>query len=65
MVNLRDKRVGVIGTGASAVQVVSHMAESSKELVAFQRTPPLMKRHENHVTDGALWESNSGLRGPD
>ena len=36
---LVDKRVGVIGTGATAVQCVPHLAASAKELFVFQRTP--------------------------
>ena len=36
---LRDKRVGIIGTGATAVQIVPHLAEWSKELYVFQRDP--------------------------
>jgi len=36
--DLREKRVGVIGTGASAVQFVPEIAERVRELVIFQRT---------------------------
>ncbi len=36
---LSDKRVGIIGTGATAVQVVPHVAASAGELFVFQRTP--------------------------
>jgi cyclohexanone monooxygenase len=35
----RDKRVGIIGTGATAVQCVPHLGASAKELFVFQRTP--------------------------
>ena len=38
--DLRDKRVGVIGTGASAIQIVPELAKTAKELTVFQRTPP-------------------------
>ena len=38
-VDLTDKRVGIIGTGASGVQVVQHAAEVAKQCVVFQRTP--------------------------
>ncbi|KAE9976160.1 hypothetical protein EG327_008209 [Venturia inaequalis] len=37
--DLRGKRVGVIGTGASGVQVVQTIAPVVKELTVFQRTP--------------------------
>ncbi|MCH2330839.1 MAG: NAD(P)/FAD-dependent oxidoreductase, partial [Roseibacillus sp.] len=38
-VDLKDKRVGIIGTGATAVQVVPEIAKVVKELYVFQRTP--------------------------
>ena len=38
-VDLKDKRVGIIGTGATAVQVVPEIAKTVKELFVFQRTP--------------------------
>ena len=37
--DLRGKRVGVIGTGASAVQVIPSIAAVVDRLVVFQRTP--------------------------
>ena len=33
------ERIGVVGTGASAVQIIPHLAESAEELVVFARTP--------------------------
>ena len=39
-VNLRGKRVGVIGTGASAIQFVPELQKEVGELTVFQRTPP-------------------------
>ncbi|HTQ69289.1 MAG TPA: NAD(P)/FAD-dependent oxidoreductase [Solirubrobacteraceae bacterium] len=38
-VSLRDKRVGVIGTGASAIQVIPAIAPEVQHLTVFQRTP--------------------------
>ncbi len=38
-VQLRGKRVGVIGTGASAVQVIPAIAPEVEKLTVFQRTP--------------------------
>lgn len=40
--DLRGKRVAVVGTGASAYQVVPAIADEVEELVLFQRTPPWM-----------------------
>lgn len=37
--DLTDKRVAVIGTGASAIQFIPEIQSQVKELVAFQRTP--------------------------
>ncbi|QUR65843.1 flavin-containing monooxygenase [Mycobacterium spongiae] len=41
-VDLTGKKVAVIGTGASAVQVVPELAKVAQELTVFQRTPPWM-----------------------
>ncbi len=38
-VELTDKRVGVVGTGASGVQVIQTIAGQVKHLTVFQRTP--------------------------
>ena len=38
-VDIKGKRVGVIGTGASAVQVVPNICDEVKSLHVFQRTP--------------------------
>ena len=39
MDKLANKRVAIIGTGATAVQAVPHLAKATKELLVFQRTP--------------------------
>ncbi|MFY9953089.1 flavin-containing monooxygenase [Bradyrhizobium sp.] len=39
MDKLADQRVGIIGTGATSVQCVPHLARACKELYVFQRTP--------------------------
>ncbi|RKU44052.1 hypothetical protein DL546_005847 [Coniochaeta pulveracea] len=39
LVNLRDKRVGFLGTGATAIQALPQLAKSAKEVHVFQRTP--------------------------
>lgn len=38
--SLEGARVGVVGTGASAVQLLPHVARSAAHTVVFQRTPP-------------------------
>ena len=46
-VDLTGKRVAVIGTGASGVQVVPELADIADELTVFQRTPPWMVPKED------------------
>ena len=52
--NLNDKVVGIIGTGASAVQVVPQLAQSAKELYVIQRTPSSIDVRDEGPTD-AEW----------
>jgi cation diffusion facilitator CzcD-associated flavoprotein CzcO len=51
MERLADKRVGIIGTGATAVQCIPHLARSAKELYVFQRTPSAIDERNNHPID--------------
>jgi cyclohexanone monooxygenase len=51
LTGLADKRVGVIGTGATAIQCVPHLARSAKELYVFQRTPSSVDVRANRPTD--------------
>ncbi len=48
---LGDKRVAVIGTGATAVQCVSFLAKYAKHLDVFQRTPSSIDERGNRPTD--------------
>ena len=48
---LADKRVAVIGTGASAIQVVPHLARYAKQLYVVQRTPSSVDERRNAPTD--------------
>jgi cation diffusion facilitator CzcD-associated flavoprotein CzcO len=49
--DLTGKRVGVIGTGASAVQFVPRIAPRTRSLHLYQRTPPwVLPRHDRAVT---------------
>ena len=49
--NLRDKRVAVIGTGATSVQCVPALAESAENLYVFQRTPSSVDVRANEDID--------------
>jgi cyclohexanone monooxygenase len=51
LTGLKDKRVGIIGTGATAVQCVPHLAAAAKELYVFQRTPSSIDVRANRPTD--------------
>jgi cyclohexanone monooxygenase len=48
---LGDKVVGIIGTGATAVQCVPHLAAAAKHLYVFQRTPSSIDVRNNRPTD--------------
>ena len=48
---LADKRVAIIGTGATAVQCVPHLAEGARHLYVFQRTPSSIDVRNNQPTD--------------
>ncbi|MCV7199159.1 flavin-containing monooxygenase [Mycobacterium angelicum] len=48
---LADKRVGVIGTGATAVQCVPHLGAAAQQLYVFQRTPSSVDIRANAATD--------------
>ena len=51
LVGLKGKRVGVIGTGATAVQCVPHLGEHADQLYVFQRTPSSIDVRNNRPTD--------------
>jgi cyclohexanone monooxygenase len=48
---LADKRVAIIGTGATAVQCVPFVARYAKHLTVFQRTPSYIDDRGNRPTD--------------
>jgi cyclohexanone monooxygenase len=51
LTGLADKRVAIIGTGASAVQAIPYLGEWCKELYVVQRTPAAVDDRENEPTD--------------
>ena len=48
---LADKRVALIGTGATAVQAVPHLARACGQLLVFQRTPSSVDARNNAPID--------------
>ena len=57
LIALSDKRVAVVGTGATGLQVVPEVAAYAKELIVFQRTPSTVDVRDNRPTDPE-WASN-------
>lgn len=51
MEDLAERRVGIIGTGATGVQVIPHLARDARELLVFQRTPSSIDVRNNHPID--------------
>jgi len=51
LTKLGDKRVAVIGTGATAIQCVPFVARYAKQLYVFQRTPSSVDLRGNKPTD--------------
>ncbi|OYN77986.1 flavin-containing monooxygenase [Mycolicibacterium sphagni] len=50
---LADKRVALVGTGATGVQLVPHLGRDAKQLFVFQRTPSSVDERANTPTDPA------------
>ncbi|MGI9615459.1 MAG: flavin-containing monooxygenase [Acidimicrobiales bacterium] len=57
LTGLADKKVAIIGTGATAVQCVPHLGEWSEQLYVFQRTPSSIDVRNNRETDPEWAES--------
>ena len=54
--DLAGKRVAVIGTGASAIQIVPAIQPVAAGLTLFQRTPAwVMPRRDRRITDAEKW----------
>ena len=51
LTRLEDKIVGVVGTGATAIQVVPMVAKYAKELYVFERTPATVAKRDQRSTD--------------
>ncbi len=57
LTGLNGKRVGIIGTGATAVQCIPHLGEAADQLYVFQRTPSSIDVRANRPTDPE-WEAS-------
>ncbi|KAF2431374.1 cyclohexanone monooxygenase [Tothia fuscella] len=52
-----DKKIGIIGTGATAIQAIPHLGKGAGKLYVFQRTPSSVARRDNRPTD-ADWAAS-------
>ncbi len=55
---LSGKRVGIIGTGATAIQSVPHLAKYAKHLTIFQRTPSSVDKRGQRETAERTWRTD-------
>ena len=55
-VSLEGKRVGIIGTGSTASQVISEVSKTASELTVFQRTPQwIFSVSDKNYTEAEIW----------
>ena len=59
LTKLADKRVAIIGTGATAIQCVPFVGEFAEQLYVFQRTPSSVDLRGNKATDES-WYKDQG-----
>ena len=57
LTGLADKRVAIIGTGATAVQCIPHLGAGAEHLYVFQRTPSSIDVRNNQATDSDFAEN--------
>ena len=63
-IDLQGKTIGIIGTGATAVQAIPELAKVAKDLYVFQRTPSTIDvRDQRETTDEEreAWAERAGL----
>ncbi|GKT62824.1 phenylacetone monooxygenase [Colletotrichum tofieldiae] len=56
MIHLRGKKVGIIGTGATAIQIVPELAKWADHLYVFQRTPSYVGPRNQRETTPEEWK---------
>ena len=57
LTGLAGKKVALVGTGATAIQVVPNVAKHAGELYVFQRTPSAVDVRNNRETDPHEWKT--------
>jgi cation diffusion facilitator CzcD-associated flavoprotein CzcO len=63
LTKLKDKTVGIIGTGATAVQAIPELAKYAKQLFVIQRTPSSIDERNQRETDPEEWKNITGKKG--
>lgn len=63
LVKLTDKTVGIIGTGATSVQIVPEVAKWAKKLYVFQRTPSAVGTRDQIETSPEQWSKVASGKG--
>ncbi|RYY27642.1 MAG: NAD(P)/FAD-dependent oxidoreductase [Sphingomonadales bacterium] len=56
LTGLADKRVAIVGTGATSIQIVPYVARYAKHLYVIQRTPSGVGERNNGPTDRDWWQ---------
>jgi len=62
LLNLQDKKVAFIGTGATGIQVVPQLARWASHLYVFQRTPSAVDVRGQRPLDAKEWERQTGSK---
>jgi cyclohexanone monooxygenase len=60
LTGLAGKRVGIIGTGATAIQCIPHLAAACGKLYVFQRTPSSVDVRDNRQIDPVWFAQIAG-----
>lgn len=60
---LKGKKVGIVGTGATAVQCIPHLAKWADQLFVFQRTPSAVDERGQKETDPEEWKRMTASKG--
>jgi len=63
MDKLRDKKVAIVGTGATSVQAVPQLAAAAEHLSVFQRTPSAVGYRGQRETDPEWFRNMASRRG--
>lgn len=60
---LKDKAVCIVGTGATAIQIVPELARYAKHVYVAQRTPSAIDRRDQRATNSDWWASATSVKG--